>query len=239
MKCEHIGVIGAMDKEIAHLLEKLSSKRTGEHYGYTFTTGRLGTKTVTAVRCGIGKVNAARCTQLLIDRFPVDLIISTGIAGGAGPEVEIADAVVATGLVQHDFDVTAGGYPKGYMCTGISKDKPTVYTPDSALVRALEKAAGDIIGPDKVKPGIVATGDVFVADASLKAEIHSLFHALAVEMESAAIAQTAQGAGVPFTVLRVISDKADGQATDSFARFENETALHSARIIVSFIESLS
>ena len=122
MKPEHrlIGIIGAMDSELETLLAAMTEKKQETLYGLTFTTGTLDGCAVVLVKAGIGKVNAARCTQLLIDRFSPSAIVNTGIAGGLAPGLSVGDVVVAAGVLQHDFDVTAFGHAKGYLCTGSS-----------------------------------------------------------------------------------------------------------------------
>ncbi len=231
-----IGIIGAMDSEIERLVSRLENKKETEVSGYAFHSGVLCGRPVIILKCGVGKVNAARGTQLLIDRFAPDAILNTGIAGAASPDLHVGDAVIASGLVQHDFDVTAFGYAPGYLCTGVDHDKPTVFQPDKDLSDMLTKEAGQILKEASVKEGIIATGDVFVADAQKRSYLCSQFNAVAVDMESAAIAQTASCAAMPFAVLRVISDNADGEAAEISDQFEADTAKRSAEIIM---ESLS
>ena len=231
-----IGIIGAMDSEIEHLASRLENKTMTEAGGYAFHSGILCGKQVVILKSGVGKVNAARGTQLLIDRFSPDAILNTGIAGAASPDLHVGDAVIASGLVQHDFDVTAFGYAQGYLCTGADQDKPTVFMPDNTLTDRLTAAAGQILEKTKVKGSVIATGDAFVADVRKRKYIQSQFNAAAVEMESAAIAQTASCASVPFAVLRVISDNADGNAAEISDQFEADTARRSAEIIMECLK---
>ena len=189
-----VGVIGAMDSELSSLVAALKGREDRTLHGLVFYTGTLEDSPVVLVKCGVGKVNAARTAQVLIDAFAPSALINTGIAGGVAPGLSVGDAVVADGLVQHDFDVTAFGHAKGYLCTGGDSSKPTVFVPEQ-----------------KVQD--------------------SLFHASAAEMEGGAIAQAAALSGVPFGVIRVISDLADGTAPSSFDQFEQETADRSAAIV--------
>jgi adenosylhomocysteine nucleosidase len=235
---EKIAVIGAMDIEIAYLVSQLENKTETELFGYTFYSGMLCGRQVTILKCGVGKVNAARGTQLVIDRFAPDAVLNTGIAGGLDPALQVGDAVVAGGLVQHDFNVTAFGHARGYLCTGVDHDMPTVFTPDPALSAVLRQAAVGVLGEKAVMDGIIATGDMFVAGADTRRKIRETFHAAAAEMESAAIAQTAAYAGVPFAILRVISDRADGSATETYDQFERKAAKCSASIIEEFLRQL-
>lgn len=230
-----IGIIGAMDCEIEYLTSILKEKEALELFGYTFYKGKINSKNVVIVKCGIGKVNAARGTQLMIDRFSPCRIINTGIAGGIGPEMEIGDAVIARDLVQHDFDVTPFGYAKGYMFYGDSS-KPTLYETDKNVADNLKTAAVSVLPLGTVKEGRVASGDQFIASTEKRKYIYETFGAIAAEMEGASIAQTAFFAGVPFAVLRVMSDKGDGTASGNYAEFEEKTAVRSAKIIEKFIE---
>lgn len=190
------------------------------------------------VKSGIGKVNVARCTQILIDNFHPDYIINSGIAGGIDASLSVGDIIIGEELVQHDFDVTAFGHAKGYLCTGERDDVPTVFRSDKKLVYLLESSAKEAGGSGKVRTGRIASGDIFVADRTLKESISHKFKAAATEMEGAAIAQTAAYADIPFVVLRVISDQADGEAAESFETFEKQTAELSSAVIQNLINSL-
>ena len=234
----HIGIIGAMDSEVAYLKEVLQDKREEERYGYVFHTGMIGESTVTIVQCGVGKVNAARCTQMLIDLYAPDAIVNTGIAGAIAPELRVGDVVVSAGLVQHDFDLTAVGLPKGCMAGTKDQTKPTVFACDARLVSALKEAAEKVMPEANVTEGIIASGDVFVADTALKEQIRDLFGAKAAEMEGGAMAQTASCSGIPFAVMRVLSDQADGGAPESFETFEIRTARQSARVAEEIVRIL-
>ena len=205
-----------------------------------FASGYLCDVPVVVTKCGVGKVNAARCTQYLIDTYKVAAVINTGIGGGLAPGLKVGDAVIADGLVQHDFDVTAFGYAKGYLWTGKDKNKPTIFKPDEKVSKALVEAAKRIFEGTgtEVRRGIVASGDLFVADGEAKKSIFEEFGASVAEMEGASIAHVASFANVPFAVLRVVSDTADGEAAASFDTFEKETAGRSASIIEEFLRSL-
>lgn len=230
------GVIGAMESEVAQLRGALQNTETTDCCGLTFHSGTLGNRRVVLVRCGVGKVNAARCAQMLIDRFAVDYIVNTGIAGGVGAGLAVADVVVGAELVQHDFDAVAFGYARGNICDPTHRDAPSVFRGDAELIAAFRAAAETLIDPARVKTGRIATGDLFVASAEAKRDIAETFGAVAAEMEGGAIAQVASMAGVPFIVLRAISDLADGSSPKSFAEFEKETADLSASILRRMIE---
>lgn len=232
-----IGIIGAMDIEVDTLKASIDNCKTEKVGEMTFFSGILNGTEVIVVKCGIGKVNAARCAQTLADRFSAVAIINTGIGGGIGDGLAVGDIVIGESLVQHDFDVSGFGYAKGYMFLG-DRDKPTEYIADKRLIELIENAALKHIPSQRIKKGIIATGDIFVSDAEKKSEIRNGFNALVTEMEGAAIAQTAQANNIPFAVVRALSDLADGSAAESYEAFEKKTAYLSAEIIKSFLSML-
>ena len=236
MKNKTFGVIGAMESEVAQLRAALGNAEAREHSGLTFYSGTLGKSRVVLVKCGVGKVNAARCTQILIDKYAPDCVINTGIAGGIGEGLAVADVVIGAELVQHDFDAVNFGYARGNICEPEHRDTPTVFRSDGALIAAFRAAAESVIDAKRVKTGRIATGDLFVASAETKRDIAETFGAIAAEMEGGAIAQVAAMAGVPFIVLRAISDLANGSSVSSFGEFEQETADLSASILRKLIE---
>lgn len=234
-KKQPIAIIGAMDIEVDVLKEAIEGEVIEKIGDMVFHSGKINNNEVVVVKCGIGKVNAARCAQTLADHFKVSAMINTGIGGGIGDGLAVGDLVIAESLVQHDFDVTGFGYAKGYMFIG-DKDKPTYYFTDKNLAELIEKAAYEHISENKVKKGIIATGDIFVSDAETKSEIKNNFNALVTEMEGGAIAQTASANNIPYAVVRAISDLADGSAPESYEEFEKETAYMSAEIIKTFLK---
>lgn len=236
---ESIGIIGAMDSELSLLLASMTQREQEELYGLTFHTGLLDGQRIVLVKAGIGKVNAARCTQLLIDRYHPAAIINTGIAGGLAPGLQVGDIVVAEGLVQHDFDVTAFGHVKGYLCTGEDDSVPTVFHTDPQLSGALAAAAQAVLGTEKVHTGLIATGDQFISGRENKAAIYDIFHASAAEMEGSAIAQVASLSGIHFAVIRAISDLADGTAAASYDVFEQQAANNSAATVKRVLRLLT
>lgn len=216
-----IGIIGAMDSEVRHLLARMSEPATHTYAGRTFVCGRLAGCDAVVVQSGIGKVAAAITAQILIDRFAVDILLNTGMAGGLDARLCVKDLVVATGALQHDFDLTAFGHAPGYV-TGEDDTVATVFKSDEALVGlALDAAAEVMPQGSKAITGVVASGDIFVDDSALKKHLITQFGAAAAEMEGAAIAQTAAANGVPFVILRTISDLAEKQANVSFDELES------------------
>ena len=233
-----IGVIAAMDSELEQLLGMLEGKAERTICGLQFYMGTLYGRDVVLLKCGIGKVNAARGAQILIDMFHPAALVNTGIAGGLALGLAVGDIVVATGALQHDFDVTAFGHVKGYLCTGEDDTRPTVFAADPALRAALQCAAEAVLGAEHVHEGVIATGDQFISGAGKKAYLSSTFGAMAAEMEGGAIAQVAQLSGVPFAILRAISDLADGTAAESFDTFERKAAKASADTLLRALETL-
>ena len=236
---EPIGIIGAMDSELSLLLASMEQRKQEVLYGLTFHTGVLYGRQIVLVKAGIGKVRAARCTQLLIDRYHPAAIINTGIAGGLAPGLQVGDIVVAEGLVQHDFDVTAFGHAKGYLCTGEDDCIPTVFHTDKQISDALARVARGVLCREKVHTGLIATGDQFISGRERKAALYDTFHASAAEMEGGAIAQVAALSGVPFAVIRAISDLADGTAAGSYDVFEQQAANHSAATVKQTLRLLT
>ncbi len=230
-----LGIIGAMDIEVETLKAALSDCKTTKIAEMEFYEGKLSEKEVIVVKCGIGKVNAARCVQILADKFSVGAVVNTGIGGGIGDGLAVSDIVIGNELVQHDFDVSGFGYAKGYMFSG-DKDKPTLYKCSPVLVETVKKAAAGYIDEKKIKVGRIATGDIFVSDVEKKKEIKETFDAMVCEMEGGAIAQSAAANGIDFVVVRAISDLADGSASESYELFEKETAHLCAKIIKSFVK---
>ena len=159
-----IGVSGAMDSELAALIAALTQPAQETVQGLVFRTGRLGAREVVLVRCGIGKVSAARCTQVLIDRFAPGAVINTGIAGGLASGLAVGDIVVADGLVQHDFDAAPIGFVRGCVCMG-DPGAPTVFAPDAVLSALLAQTAGNAIGAQRVHRGLGPPGAHWISPA--------------------------------------------------------------------------
>jgi adenosylhomocysteine nucleosidase len=184
----------------------------------------------------MGKVNAAMCAQIMIDQFSVDRIINTGIAGGVAHGLSVGDFIVGVASVQHDFDLSPLGYVRGYMA-GEDRNAPTFYPSDATLVADLKKAAKEVLPANKVKEGVIATGDVFVSTAGLKEELLTLFGAAAAEMEGAAIAQVSRANGIAAVIIRTVSDLADEKAESSVKNFEQFAADTSASMLLHMLKN--
>ncbi|MBE7705403.1 MAG: 5'-methylthioadenosine/adenosylhomocysteine nucleosidase [Cyanobacteria bacterium SIG29] len=233
-----IAVIGAMDCEIDTLKACLKDIQTVEHNKLKVYTGKIGNNEIILTKSGVGKVCAAINTQYIIDTYNPDYIINTGVAGGISQELEVGDIVIATSLVQHDFDATALGYVKGYACTGGNNQEPTWFYTDEKLIHAFETAVSKVDLTSKFYKGVIATGDMFIGTPAKKDELRELFNATAAEMESSAIVQAANTNNVPCLVIRAISDLADCTANKPFAEVEKQMAEVCASTIEILLDNL-
>lgn len=211
-----IGIIGAMEEEVSGLEEKLEGEKEAVCAGMRFLTGSIGGRKVALVCSGIGKVNAAVAATILVERFHADCILNMGIAGGIAPEVKLGDVVLSIDCQEHDFDVTAFGYEKG--C--IPRMKTSIFPADQRLLELAKSCEEELSSGVTVHTGRVLSGDLFVSSREKKEELYRDFHGICCEMEGAAIAHTAYLYGVPYLVIRAISDQADMTATENYAAFE-------------------
>ena len=226
-----IGIIGAMEVEVAILKEKMEDVRSIKKASMDFYEGILAGKKVVVVRSGIGKVNAGICAQILADVFSVDAIINTGIAGSLNKNINIGDIVLSTDVVQHDMDATGFGYRKGQI-----PQMPVFFFNADDNLRRLAAEVCKEVNPDiQVFEGRIASGDQFVCDQDVKNRIVSEFSAYATEMEGAAIGQAAYLNEIPFLVVRAISDKADGSAQMDYSEFEKAAVDHSVRLTLNML----
>ena len=210
-----LGIIGAMEEEVETLLHLMEEKKEYEKAGSRFYDGTLEGLSVTVVQCGVGKVNAALCTQILCDCFGVTHLVNTGIAGSLQNSLDIGDLVVSRDAMYHDFDCVHFGYPFGRV-PGMDV---TAFPADETLTGYAYEAA-EAVNPGHTRMGRIASGDKFVAERNVKEAIIAATQGLCTEMEGAAIAQTAYRNGVPFVILRAISDKADDSAQMDYPTFE-------------------
>ena len=233
-----IAIIGAMDCEISAIKKEMFDLKEENYADLKIFTGTINGKFIILAQSGIGKVNAALNTQYIIDTYKPNIIINTGVAGGISDELDIGDVVIGTYLVQHDFDVTVLGYAKGYMCTGVEKDKPTKYYCDKELVEKFQSCLEQNMSKQKIHLGIIASGDKFISGKEIKKEINEYFGAIAVEMEGCAIAQVATRNKIPFVVTRAISDLADGKTVQYQNEFEKKMSEVSTQTIKIFLKNL-
>lgn len=229
-----IGIIGAMEEEVAVLKEKMQIDGVLKRASMEFYKGTLQGKKAVVVRSGIGKVNAGLCTQILVDLFDVKKVINTGIAGSLDAGIDIGDIVISTEALQHDMDATQFGYPLGQ----IPRMETLAFPADEEMVKVAKEAC-EKVNPDiHVFTGRVVTGDQFVASRDVKDRIKENFDGLCTEMEGAAIAQAAWLNKVPFVIIRAISDKADDSAQMDYPTFERQAILHSVRLTEEMIRNL-
>lgn len=229
-----LGIIGAMEEEVAQLKEKMTDITVTQKASMEFYDGLLLGKPVTVVRSGIGKVNAGCCTQILADLFHVDAVINTGIAGSLDASIDIGDIVLCTDAMQHDVDATAFGYPLGTI-----PRMPVAAFPADASLRALAKELCEKVNPEiHVHEGRVVTGDQFVADKAKKDFILENFQGMCTEMEGAAIAQAAFNNSLPFLIIRAISDKADNSAQMDYPTFERQAIAHTVKLMLALAEHM-
>lgn len=227
------GIIGAMDVEVATLKNKMTMTRVESFAGMDFYEGTLGTTDVVIVKCGVGKVNAACCVQLLADRFGVTHIINTGVAGSLNNRLDIGDIVVSTDAMYHDVDATVFGYQPGEV-----PQMGIVSFPADEMLRRLALRAVKETAPDiKAMEGQVVSGDQFISSREKKEYIMKNFSGLCAEMEGAAIAQASYINRIPYVIIRAISDKADESVTESYDTFEGKAAVHCANIVTYMVET--
>lgn len=228
-----LGIIGAMQVEVEILLGEMENRRERVIAGSAFHAGKLEGLDVVVVQCGVGKVNAALCAQILCDCFGVTHLVNTGIAGSLNAELDIGDLVVSTDAMYHDFDCTRFGYPYGRV-PGMDV---TAFPADETL-SDFAFAAAEQGNPGHTRRGRIASGDRFVAEKSVKEQIIAATGGLCTEMEGAAVAQAAYRNGVPFVILRAISDKADDSAQMDYPTFERQAAHRCAEVTRRLAEKL-
>lgn len=229
-----IGIIGAMEPEVALLKQQLQSSQTIQLGGYTFYLGSIAGKNIVLVQSGIGKVAASVATTLMISQFKPDCVINTGSAGGFDPELNVGDVVIGTEVVHHDVDVTAFGYTLGQV-----PQMPATFTAHPALIAAAEQSIA-ALGFCKTKKGLIATGDSFMCDPARIALTRQQFPSmLAVEMEGAAIAQSCYMLGTPFVVIRSLSDIAGKESPESFDAYLSVASKNSSAMVVELLSAIA
>ena len=222
-----------MQVEVEILLGAMENKKSLEKAGSVFYEGKLGGLDVVVVQCGVGKVNAAMCTQILCDLFNVTHLVNTGIAGSLCADLDIGDLVVSTDAMYHDVDAVHFGYPMGKV-----PGMDTTEFPADKTMMDYAFAAAEAVNPGHTRKGRVASGDQFVAEKPLKEKIIAVTGGLCTEMEGAAIAQTAYRNQLPFVILRAISDKADDSAEMDYPTFERIAAHRCAEVTMKLAQQL-
>ena len=229
-----IGIIGALDEEVARLKEQMQNVRITTKAMMDFYQGMLEGKQVVVVRSGIGKSNAAVCTQILVDDFQVSAVINTGIAGSLRNWIDIGDIVVSTDALHHDMDATKFGYPLGQ----VPRMDVLSFKADEKMAKLAKEVCEEVNPEIHVYLGRVVSGDQFVADDAVKSRILDNFGGYCTEMEGASIAHTAYLNKIPFVILRAISDKADNSASMDYPTFEKQAIEHSVRLTMGMLKRM-
>lgn len=226
-----IGIIAAMQEEMNEIKNIMTDVTEKNIYELHFFEGKIGNAECVLVQAGVGKVNASRCTQILIDNYDIEYVVNVGSAGAANNDLNIGDIVIGKILVQHDFDITAFGHKKGY----ISNVGENINS-DDKLIRKFEKI---INNNDKkeynIKVGTIASGDIFCTDINMKEKIKYKFNADAIEMEGAAIAQVCYLDKIPFIVIRSISDTPNGNNEITFEEYLKLASKRCATLLNEFL----
>ena len=228
-----IGIISAMDEEVISLKRKMHVTEQRELAGMNFFIGTVGDKEIVIVRCGAGKVNAAVCTQILVDLFNIEYLMSTGMAGGLYPELNISDIVVTSDTEERNREASATGTES----SEFPHMKKSYFEANDKLVTVAKEAAEHLKGDHKVFMGRVASEDEFICSIKVKEEINSTHTAYCAEMEGAAIAHTCFLNQVPFVMIRSISDKVDQSADVKFEEFVDTAARNASRIIEEILRT--
>lgn len=222
-----IGIIGAMQDEVKALISEMEVEEKAEYASMIFHKGNLCGQNVVVVKSGVGKVNAAICAQVLVDKFGVDTLINTGIAGSLDAAIDIGDIVISTDTVQHDVDASVFGDPVGQ----VPNMDVFAFPADNELVKKAV-AANMEANPDiHTYTGRIVSGDQFISDNAVKERIVTLFGAKCTEMEGAAIAHAAYLNHISCVIIRAISDKADNSAEMDYPEFEAKAIAHSVRLV--------
>jgi len=228
-----IAILGAMDEEVKLIKESLENLQQVTYSHLVFYTGSLHGHEIVLVKCGIGKVASAVATTMIIEKFEPDYVVNTGSAGGFDKELNIGDIVISNAVTHHDVDLTVFGYAPG-QCAGM----PENYVCNEQLIEAAQKSAKQIDGVN-VKTGLICSGDSFVGNDELAAATLLKFPSMmAVEMEGAAIAQTAYLMGIPFLIIRSLSDIAGKTSTVSFQAYLEKAAKNSAQLVMGMVKAL-
>lgn len=228
-----LGIIGAMDEEVLEIKNALTDVSVETVTGMDFYRGKVNGKEVVVVRSGIGKVNAAVCSQVLVDRFGVEAIVNTGIAGSLRAEINIGDIVLSTDSVQHDMDATAFGYPAGQ----IPRMDTFAFPADEKLLNLAKECCARVNPDIQTFTGRVVSGDQFISDKGKKQWLTETFDGSCTEMEGAAIAQVCYLNHIGCLIIRAISDKADDSANMDYQEFEAKAIRHSVKLLLAIAEN--
>ncbi|MFJ8236870.1 5'-methylthioadenosine/S-adenosylhomocysteine nucleosidase [Ureibacillus sp. NPDC094379] len=228
-----VAIIGAMEEEVEILRESLSNAKVTTIANSEFTTGTYDGKEIILLKSGIGKVNAAMSTTVLLYEFKPDVVINTGSAGGYDPELEVGAVVISKEVRHHDVDVTAFNYEIGQV-----PQLPAAFPADERLINIAQESVSEI-GEHQFGVGLICSGDVFMSNPTRVEQVRSYFPKMkAVEMEAAAVAQVCYQFKTPFVVIRALSDIAGKESNISFDEFLPIAAKHSSEIVLKTITKL-
>lgn len=223
-----VGIIFAMEEELNTFINLVDVKVEEKVFDLSFKKAIVNNLECIMTICGVGKVNAARTTQIMIDKYSVDCIINIGVAGGISNNLQIGDIVIGERIVQHDFDITAFNHEKGYIPNiGVFIDC------DKNLVSLVREVINE-----NYHLGIIASGDIFCTDNKMSEKINHKFSALCVEMEGASIAQVCKLDNVPFLVLRSISDIPNNQNVISYEEFLETSSKRVSEVLMKLLQRL-
>ena len=229
-----LGIIGAMDEEVAMIKAQLTDVQVESRAAMDFYKGKLEGNAEGVVRSSIGKVNAAMCTQILADIYGVTGVVNTGIAGSLKAEIDIGDIVLSSDALQHDMDATGFGYEPGQ----IPRVETLAFKADEGLINLAEECCSRVNPDIHTFVGRVVTGDQFISDKEKKKWLTDTFGGYCTEMEGAAIAQACYLNSIPFLIVRAISDKADDSASVDYPAFEAKAIVHSVNLLTEIVRSL-
>ena len=236
---QRIGIISAMENEVALLLSEAEIDHVDTIGGVDFHVGTLHGQPVVIMKSGIGKVLAASAATAMLNQYTISKVIFTGIAGGVGDETQVLDQVIATRLVQHDYgNMTNDGFIWASNVVGEKVGEEGFYFCDPVLIDLACKAAVETVGEEHVFKGTIASGDQFVASEEYVQKLQQDFDAIACEMEGASIAAVCTQYAIPFVVIRAMSDRADGKAHETFENMGDLAANNSSRIVIQMIEGM-
>lgn len=223
----NIGIMGAMDEEILHYRNRIELLSEEEKAGIIFFTGSLNGFSVVICKCGVGKVNASVCTQILIEHFSVTHVIFTGVAGALDPTLDIGDIVVSSDCLHHDMDATALGFQLGQ----IPYSEKYIFDADPFLQKLALTVSKDVASTQKVIMGRILSGDQFIASREKVKQLYRDLAGSCTEMEGAAVAQVCNMYDIPYVIIRSMSDKANGSANVNFLEFTEKASLNSFKIV--------
>ena len=236
---EYIGIISAMDNEIDLLLKEAVIDHVDTVADVKYHVGTLRGQPVVITRSGIGKIRASSGVTTMLIKYPISKVIFTGIAGGVADEPQVLDEVIATKLIEHDYGILSNdGFQWRSGDPGFGNEAGVYYNCDTQLVQLAYDSAIEIMGEDHVFKGTVATGDQFIANSEYVKKLQNDYNAYACEMEGAAAAVVCMKYNIPFVVIRALSDKADGNAHESYENFGDIAADNSSKIVLKMLDKI-